>query len=78
MSETASNNMNLAHGESLVRELELYPKRVPAYYAELESAIKWLMDNTYKEADADRKTRMAATELRVRLVLKRYRGTDAN
>lgn len=78
MSETVSCNVNLAYCESVVRELERDPKRVPAYHGELESAIKWLMHNTYLEASPDKKTRMAATELRARMVLKRYRGADVN
>ena len=37
----------------MVAELERDPERVPAYYGELESAIRWLMDTTYLESDAD-------------------------
>ena len=78
MSETVSCNVNLAYCESLVRELERDPKRVPAYHGELVSAIEWLLHNTYLEADPDKKTRMAATKLRARLVLRRFRGAHAN
>ena len=65
--------MNLAFCESLVRELERYPTHVPAYYSELEAAIKWLVDTRYKEANLDKKIRMAATAMRARFVLERFR-----
>ena len=78
MSETISCNVNLAYCESLLRELERNPKRVPAYHTELVSAIEWLMDNTHLEADPDKKPRMAATEMRARLVLKRWKSSDVN
>ena len=57
----------------MIAELERDPERVPAYYGELESAIRWLMDTTYLVPDADKKTPMAAVEMRARLVLERFR-----
>ena len=62
----------------MVAELERDPERVPAYYRELESAIRWLMDTTYPEHDADKRTRMAAVEMRARLVLERFKKLGTN
>ena len=64
--------------QALVAELEHDPERVPAYYGELESAIRWLMDTTYLEPDAAKRTRMAAVEMRARLVLERFRKQNVN
>ncbi len=62
----------------MVAELERDPERVPAYYGELESAIRSLMDITYLEPDADKRTRMAAVEMWARLVLQRFRQQNVN
>ena len=63
---------------NLVRTLEADPSRVPAYFAALEDAIRWLMDTTPKTTDQDEKVRLAATEMRARLVWERYRKMNAN
>ena len=42
-----STTMNTSRCQFLVAELERDPDRVPAYYSELESAIRWLMDTTF-------------------------------
>ncbi len=70
--------MNLAHCQSLVRELELSPSRVPAYYGDLERAILWLMDATFESEDKHERVLMAATEMRARLVLGRWKRQDSN
>ena len=70
--------MNLAYCQSLVRELERSPSRVPAYYGDLERAIRWLMDETFKSEDTHETVLLAATEMRARLVLERWKGQDRN
>ena len=62
----------------MVAELERDPERLPAYYGELESAIRWLMDLTFESKDPHEKTRLAATEMRARLVLERFRNQNVN
>ncbi len=61
--------MNLDRCQHLVAELEHDPEQVPAFYGELESAILWLMDTTFESKDPDEKSRLAATEIRARLVV---------
>ena len=63
---------------SLVRTLEDDPSRVPAYFAALEEAIRWLMDATFASNDPDEKAGLAFTEMRARLVWERYRKMNAN
>jgi len=46
--------------------IQLYAKR-------LETTIAGLMDATYESADPDEKQRLAALELRCRLILDRWR-----
>ena len=58
---------------TLVRALEADPSRVPAFYTDLEAAIRWLMDTTFETTDQDEKVRLAATEMRARLVLERFK-----
>lgn len=70
--------VNVAYCQSLVRELERSPSRVPAYYGDLEKAILWLMDATFESEDKDERVLMAATEMRARLVLERWKGHDVN
>ena len=70
--------MDLSRCQALVAELERDPERVPAYYGELESAIRWLMDTTYLDPDADKRTRMAAVEMRAPLVLERFKKLGTN
>ena len=70
--------MNLDCCKTLIAELEHDLERLPAYYGELESAIRWLMDTTFESKDPAEKTRLAATEMRARLVLERYRKGNAN
>ena len=70
--------MNLAHCQSLVRELERTPSHVPAYYGELERAILWLMDATFESQDTHEKVLMATTEMRGRLLLERWKAEGRN
>ncbi len=70
--------MNLDRCQRLVAELEHDPQQLPAFYIELESAILWLMDTTFESEDPDEKSRLAATEMRARLVLERFRKGNAN
>jgi hypothetical protein len=70
--------MDLACCKTLIADLEHDPKQLPAFYGELESAILWLMDTTFESTDPAEKSRLAATEMRVRLVLERYRNGNAN
>ncbi len=59
--------MNLDRCKTLIADLEHNPEQLPAYYGELESAIRWLMDTTFESKDPQEKTRLAATEMRARL-----------
>ena len=70
--------MDLASCQPLVGDLEADPSRVPAYYGELEAAILWLMDTTFESMDPAEKARLATTEMRARLVLKRFGKQDTN
>jgi hypothetical protein len=70
--------MNLNHCKTLIAELENDPQQLPAFYGELESAILWLMDTTFKSKDAAEKSRLAATEMRARLVLERFKKLGTN
>ncbi len=70
--------MDLNRCQHLVAELEHDPEQVPAFYGELESAIRWLMDTTFESKDPAEKSRLAATEMRARLVLERFRKGNAN
>ena len=70
--------MNLAFCESLIRELEERPGRVPVYHSDLEEAIAWLMDATFEATDPKHKARMAGVEMRPRLVLERFRKQSWN
>ena len=70
--------MNLTRCQRLARELEPDPERVPAFYGELETAIRWLMEETPKLTENDDKTRYAAIEMRLRLILDRYRKARVN
>ena len=45
---------------------------VPAHYGQLEWAIRWLMVTMFESENPAEKTRLAATEMRARLVLERY------
>ncbi len=70
--------MNLDHCKTLIAELERDPEQVPAFYSELESAIRWLIDATSESKDSQEKTRLAVTEMRARLVLERFRKQNVN
>ncbi len=70
--------MDLNRCQRLVAELEHDPGQVPAFYGELESAIRWLMDTTFESEDPSEKTRLAATEMRARLVLERFKKLGIN
>ena len=63
---------------SLVRTLEADPSRIPAFFTDLEAAMRWLMDTTFESEDAVEKTRLAVTEMRARLVPERYRKGNVN
>ena len=76
--EKGRRNLNLAYCESIVRELEARPRRLPAFYSELESAVEWLMDRTFEATDAEGKVRLAAVEMRTRLVLERFKESGVN
>ncbi len=70
--------MNFTRCQRLVAELEHDPEQVPAFYGELESAIKWLTGTTFESENPAEKTRLAVTEMRARLVLERYWKHNAN
>lgn len=70
--------MDLSTCKSLIKELESDPERLPVYHGDLERAIEWLMDETFKSTDPLEKARLAATELRARGVLERYRLQNVN
>ena len=70
--------MNASSCQSLVAELERDPEQVPAYHGNLESALKWLMDATFKSTDPKEKTYLASIEMRARLVLERWRKGHRN
>ena len=70
--------MNLAYFQQLASGLEDGPDRLPAFYAEVEQAIRWLMDETFVSKDNDEKVRLASTEMRLRLVLDRFRKARVN
>ncbi len=61
--------MDLTRCQHFVAELEHDPEQLPACYSELESAILWLMDTTFESEDPQEKSRLAATEMRARLVV---------
>ena len=76
--EKDRRNLNLAYCESIVREVEERPTRLPAFYVELEAALRWLTDATRKSENPAEKMRLAATKTRVRLVLERFRKASVN
>ena len=70
--------MDVTRCQFLVAELECDPDRVPAYYSELEPAIRWLMDTTFASTDPKEKTYLASIEMPARLVLDRWRKGNRN
>ena len=70
--------VDLARCQALIDMLEADPAKVPAYLVYLESAILWLKDTTFESEDPDEKARLAATEIRGRLVLEKFRKQNAN
>ena len=70
--------MNLARCRKLASDLEDGPDRLRAFYSEVEEAIRWLMDETFASKDNDEKVRLASTEMRLRLVLDRFRKARVN
>ena len=76
--ENGRRNLNLEYCESIVREVEGYPTRLPAFYSELEAALRWLADATRKSENPAEKMRLAAAKTRVRLALKRHRRHGVN
>ena len=62
----------LANLHALARRLHRYPAaKIEPYMPQLEKAIADLMDATFEEPDQSRKTRMAAVELKLRLMRER-------
>ena len=70
--------MNLARCRELSSVLEAEPDRLPAFYSEVEEAIRWLMDETFATKANDERVRLAATEMRLRLVLDQIRTARVN
>ena len=70
--------VSLSDAKSLIADLERHPRRIELFSADLEAAIRWLMDTTFESNDADEKARLAFTEMRARLVWERYRKVNAN
>lgn len=70
--------MNASRCRILVAELEADPDCVPAFYSELESAIRALMDTTFESNDPKEKTLLASIEMRARLVLDWWRKGNRN
>ena len=61
----------------LIQSLESDPEHVRTYYGELKAAIRWLMDATFEATDPNEKARLAAAEMRARLVLEWFRKRGA-
>ncbi len=74
--------VNFGHCKALLADLERHPGRVQLHYAELESAISWLMDEIHRLAQAGeddgRKMQLVAIEYRVRLLLERWQKRNQN
>ena len=70
--------MDLSRVAKLIKSLERDPERVQTYYGDLEAAIRWLMDTTFEATDPNEKARLAATEMRARLVLEAFRKRGTN
>ena len=70
--------MNLTHFKQLVSDLEADPQRLPAFFCEVEQSIEWLMDATFESKNKGEKQRLAAVELRLRLVLDRFKKERVN
>ena len=70
--------INLHHCKQLVSDLEADPQRLPAFYCEVEQAIEWLMTATFESKNKGEKQRLSAVELRLRLVLDRFKKERAN
>ena len=62
----------LANLHALARRLHRYSAaKIEPYLPQLEKAIAELMDATFEQPDQPRKTRMAAVELKLRLMRER-------
>lgn len=70
--------MDASRCQALVAGLEIDPNLVPAYYGEHEASIAWLMQRTFDSKDSAEKTRLAAVEMRARLVLERWKKQNRN
>ncbi|UCC29793.1 MAG: hypothetical protein JSU86_16505 [Phycisphaerales bacterium] len=70
--------MDLSRAAKLIKSLERDPEHVQTYYGDLDAAIRWLMDTTFEATDAKEKARLAATEMRARLVLEAFRKRGTN
>lgn len=70
--------MDLSRVVELIKNLERDPEHVQAYYDDLEAAIRWMMDTTFEATDLIEKARLAATEMRARLVLEAFRKQGTN
>ena len=69
----------LANLHALARRLHRYSAaKIEPYLPQLEKAIAELMDATFDEPDQSRKTRMAAVELKLRLMRERVTTTAKN
>ncbi len=70
---------HLANLYALARRLHRYPAaKIEPHIPQLEKAIAELMDATFEEPDQSRKTRMAAVELKLRLMRERVTTTARN
>lgn len=59
--------------KALVTHPDANPHAVQPYAKHLETTVAGLMDATFKSADPDETWRLAAMELRCRLILDRWR-----
>ena len=62
--------VNVASISRFVAHLDTNPEAVQPYAKRLETTIAGLMDATFESVDSDEETRLAALELRCRLVSK--------
>ena len=69
----------LVNLHALARRLHRYSAaKIEPYMSQIEEAIAELMDATFEEQDQDRKTRMAAVQLKLRLMRERVTATARN
>jgi len=70
--------VDLSSVAKLINGLERNTEHVQAYYSNLEDVIRRLMDATFEATDPNEKARLAATEMRARLVLEAFRKRGTN